>query len=803
MNTLLQDLRFGWRQLTHNPGFTAIAVIALALGIGANTAIFSVVNAVVLKPLPIFQPHRVVAIHDQFTKLGLPSISVSAPDFVDLSKRKDVFADTAVLSDDNFDLISSGHPERLEGLRVSSGFFPLMGVNPLLGRWLLPSEDHPGANYVVVISESLWKRAFGSDPKLIGKSIAMDGEDYMVVGIMPSSFQLPQLETDLWTPLALTPAQLNPAKEHGHQWLYMLARLQPGVTIAQAQAAVNVVSHWYMKQYKIPPTVGYGISVVPLLTDLIGDTGKLLFVLLAAVGFVLLIGCANVANLVLARASARSREMAVRAALGANRLRIVRQSLTESGMLALLGGSLGVWLAVWGVHLLKAVGPENVPRLANAGISGQVLAFTAVVAVITAILFGLAPALQSSSPKLQEALKEGGRSGSAGSARERLRGLLVIAEVALTLTLLAGSALMIKSFIHLLDTNPGLDPHNVLTMQISLPPQRYSKQSRITEFYESVLGRISRLPGVVTAGAIQVVPFGTTLYAGDVTVQGRSYRPEDTPHPILSAAMPGYFRAMRIPVLEGRVFSASDLSQFAPRVAIVDEALAKLAWGRGDPIGERVSFNNEGWYTVVGVVGSVRVRGFTAAQKGTLYFPQPDSNMSLVIRTASAHLPIVQAVRRAVNSVDAQQPIFGIQTMEQHISGSVSDQRLAAFLLGIFAALALVLAAVGIYGVISYSVAQRTHEIGIRMALGANKKDVLKLALGHSIMLALIGIGIGTVAALALTRLMTSLLYGVRPADPATYVLVSLALLGVALAASYIPARRAMKVDPVEALRYE
>jgi predicted permease len=803
MSTLLQDLRFGWRQLINDPGFTAIAVIALALGIGANTAIFSVVNAVILKPLPIHQPSRVVAIHLQFTKLGLPSIPVSAPDFVDLSRRKDIFANTAVLAGDSFDLLRSGRPERLFGLEVSSGFFPLMGVKPLLGRWLSPSEDRAGANHVVVISEGLWKRVFGSDPKLIGKSITMDGQDYTVVGVIPSSFQLPQLETDLWTPLALTPAQLDPAKEHDNQWLYMLARLEPGVTTAQAQAAVNVVSRRFMKKYSIPPTVGYGISVVPLLADLTGDTGKFLFVLLAAVGLVLLIACANVANLTLARASTRSREMAVRAALGANRLRIMRQLLTESSMLALLGGLLGLWLAVWGIDLLKSIGAGNVPRLDQAGIDGPVLGFAAAVAVLTGILFGLAPAFQSSTVNLQESLKEGGRSGSAGAARQRLRSLLVIGEVALTLVLLAGSALMVKSLINLLDVNPGFDPHNVLTMQISLPSQRYSKQSQITNFYKSVLGRVSRLPGVRAAGAVQILPFSGTLNAGDLKVKGRAYRPAETPHPIFSAAMPGYFRAMRIPALQGRVFSASDLSESAPRVAIVDEALAKIAWPQSDPIGQRVSFSNEGWFTVVGVVGSVKVRGFTLPQKGTLYFPRPTSYMSLVIRSASARLPMVQAVRQAVASVDSQQPIFGIETMEQYISGSVSDQRLAAFLLGMFALLALVLAAIGVYGVISYSVTQRTHEIGIRIALGASRRDVLRLVLGRSLTLALVGIGIGVAAALGLTRLMTSLLYEVKPADPATYVAVSVVLVAVALAASYLPARRAMKVDPVEALRWE
>jgi predicted permease len=803
LEDLSGDLRFGLRMLRKSPGFTTAAVLTLALAIGANTAIFSILDAILLRPLPIDRPSRVVVIHEQVIKLGLPSIPVSAPDFVALGQRKDIFANTAVLAGGNVNLTSASYPERLEVLAASSGFFPLMGVKPLQGRWLSPSEDRPGVNDVVVISEDLSKRVFGSDPKIIGKRMTMDGEDYTVVGIMPSSFQLPGLKTDLWMPLALTPAQLDPAKEHGHQWLYMLARLQPGVTIAQSQAAMTVISRRFMQQYKIPPDVGYGIIVLPLLTDLIGDTGKYLFVLLAAIGLVLLIACANVANLTLARASKRSREIAVRSALGASRLRIVRQLFTESLVLALFGGGLGLWLGVWGIELLKAVGPENLPRLHQAGLDRWVLAFTGAVALVTGVLFGLAPAFESSKINLHESLKEGGRSGSESAARHRFRSLLVIGEVALTLVLLTGSALMITSFIRLLDANPGFDPHNVLTVQISLQAQRYSKQSQITEFYQSLLGRVSRLSGVTAVGAVQILPFSGKFSAGDLNVEGRTYGPPESPHPIISAAMPGYFRAMRIPVREGRVFSASDLPESASRVVIVDEALAKIAWPHSDPIEKRVSFDGNSWFTVVGVVGSVRIRGFSGPQKGTLYFPQPDSYMSLVIRTASARLPIVQAVREAVASIDAQQPVFGIEKMEQYLSESFSNHRLAAFLLAMFASLALLLAVIGIYGVMSYSVTQRKHEIGVRMALGAQRTDVVRLVLGQGAKLALVGIGAGTLAALVVTRLLASLLYDVKPTDPLTFILVSLLLTAVALLACYIPARRAMRVDPMIALRYE
>ncbi|MGH9435346.1 MAG: ABC transporter permease, partial [Terriglobia bacterium] len=550
MAALIQDVKFALRLLAKNPGFTAIAVIVLALGIGANTAIFSVVDGVVLRPLPIHQPGRVVAVHEQFTQLGLPRIGVSAPDFADISRMKDIFANTAAISDQNFDLTGAGQPEHLVGFRVSSGYFPLVGVKPILGRWFLPSEDKPGASHVVVITENLWEGAFGSDPKLIGKSIALDGENYTVVGVMPSSFQLPNTAPDLWTPLALTPAQLDPVKERDHQWLSMAARLRPGVTMTQAQTAMNSMARRLMREYPnyFPAHIGYGIKVVQLLPDLIGSTGKFLFVLLAAVGFVLLIACANVANLMLARASARSREMAVRAALGASRFRIVRQLLTESVLLALAGGALGVWLAVWGVDLLKRIGPANVPRLDQVDINGWVLLFTAAIALATGILFGLAPALQTSKISLHDSLKESGRSSSGSMARQRVRGLLVVGEVALTLVLLVGGVLMIKSFAHLLNVNPGFDPHNVLTMQLTLSDTQYTKPSQTAGFYHALLERVSRLPGVQAAGAVDVLPFSNFGNSGSFFIDGE---PAGTgvilPHADVRRVMPGFFRTMNIP----------------------------------------------------------------------------------------------------------------------------------------------------------------------------------------------------------------------------------------------------------------
>lgn len=810
MTALAQDIKYTLRLLAKNPGFTAIAVIVLALGIGANTAIFSVVDAVVLRPLPIYQPGRVVAVHDQFTQLGLPSIGVSAPDFADISRMKDIFANTAVITNQNYDLTGAGQPEHLVGFRVSGGYFSLVGVKPILGRWFLPSEDKPGANHVAVITENLWKGEFGSDPKLIGKSITLDGENYTVVGVMPSSFQLPNMAPDLWTPLALTPAQLDPVKERDHQWLSMAGRLRPGVTVAQAQAAMNGMARRLMREYPnfFPPHIGYGIKVVQLKPDLIGSTGKFLFVLLAAVGFVLLIACANVANLMLARSSARSREMAVRAALGASRARIVRQLLTESVLLALAGGALGLWLAVWGVQLLKRIGPANVPRLSHADMNGWVLLFTAAIALATGILFGLAPALQSSKTSLHESLKESGRSSSGSMARQRARSLLVIGEVAFTLVLLAGGVLMIKSFLHLLNVNPGFDPHNVLTMQITLSGNQYSKPSQMTGFYQTLLERVSRLPGVKAAGAVDVLPFNNYGNSGSFFIEGQPVgRGTILPHADVRRVMPGLFSALRVPLRSGRLFTDADTAS-APRVALIDDVLAKEYWPNQDPIGHRVAMVSATpeWYTVVGVVGNVRNRGFSAPRKGVLYFPLaqwPKVHMSLVIRTASDPMALAGAVRQAVRSIDRQEPVYDVKTMEEYVSESVSNQRLSVFLLAMFAGLALVLASVGIYGVISFSVSQRTHEIGIRMALGAQPGDVLRMVLGQGIILALAGVGIGIVASLGLTRFMSSVLFDVKPTDLGTFALVVPILIAVSLLASYIPARRAMKVDPLVALRYE
>src|SRR5579864_1201165 len=509
METLLKDIRYTLRILRSNLGFTAAAVIALALGIGANTAIFSVVNSVLLRPLPFQDADRIMVVHERFITLGLPSIGVSAPDFADVTALQDVFENTAVVSSDDYNLTGSDKPERLQGITVSSGFFPLLGVKPAMGRWLLPEEDKPGANRAIVLANGAWKRLFASDPNVVGKPISLSGQTFTVVGIMPESFRLSYMPADLWTPLALKPEQFDPVKERGHQWLFMLARLKPGISADKAQAALNILARRNAEKYpdNFPAHVGWGISVTPILEDIVGSTERALAVLLAAVGFVLLIACANVANLMLARASARYKEMAIRTALGAGRMRIVRQLLTECMLLGVIGGVLGLLLALWGVDVLRTYGPVNVPRLVDVRVDGWVLAFTFGVSILSGVLFGLAPAWQSTRSDVHESLKEGGRGGAtAGTKRQRMRGLLVVSEVALAMVLLVGSGLMIRSFTRLLQVPPGFDPHNVLTIQLSLPESKYAKPAQITAFYQSLMHKVATLPGVEAAGATSGLP---------------------------------------------------------------------------------------------------------------------------------------------------------------------------------------------------------------------------------------------------------------------------------------------------------
>jgi predicted permease len=807
-----QDLRYGLRVLLKNPGFTAVAVIALALGIGANSAIFSVVNTVLLRPLPYKDPDRLVMVWEENAKAGYPRDTPAAANYIDWRDQNQVFEGMAAIADQSFNLTGAGEPERIEGRRVSASLFPLLGVEPHLGRALLPEEDQPGGNRVVVLSHGLWQRRFGSDAKIIGQPLTLNGESYEVVGVMPPHFQFPTREDELWVPIAFTPQQ---AANRGNHYLQVVARTKPGVTLEQAQAEMSTIAARLRQQYPEQNT-DLGATVTPLHEHVVGDIRPALLVLLGAVGFVLLVACANVANLLLARAAARQKEIAVRIALGASRLRLVRQFLTESVLLAVLGGVVGLLLSVWGVSLLKTFIPENISQARAITIDARVLGFTVLVSLLTGLIFGLAPAVQASNFNLNETLKEGGRDSAAGSRGNRIRALLVVAEVAVSLVLLIGAGLLINSFLRLRSVDPGFRADNLLTMSIVLPQQKYPDAARRAAFYTELVSRIEALPGVKSAAVTNWIPL---VFQGDSIGFSIEGRPDPAPGQgrrptvVTRVVHPHYFRTMGIQLLRGREFGEQDGAE-SPAVAVVSETMARRHWPGEDPTGKRItpgpatSTDPDDWVTIIGVAQDVRQFELGADPKPQMYVPYAQGWSSfaprhLVVSTAVEPLSLAATVRQTVWEIDKDQPVSDIRTMEEVLSESLARQRFSMLLLGIFAAVALALAAVGIYGVMSYSVAQRTHEIGIRMALGAQRGDVLKLAVGQGLKLVLIGVALGLAAAFVLTRVMASLLFGVSATDPATLVTISLVLIGVAVLASYIPARRATKVDPMVALRYE
>ncbi|HEV3471346.1 MAG TPA: ABC transporter permease [Pyrinomonadaceae bacterium] len=802
-----QDLRYGVRTLLKNPGFTAVAVVALALGIGANTAIFSVVNAVLLRPLPYRDPDRLVMVWEDNTKGGYPRNTPAAANFLDWREQSRVFEGMAAIANQSFALTGAGEPERIDGRRVSASLFPLLGVEPLLGRVFLPEEDQPGAGRAVILSHGLWQRRFGSDPNITGKALTLNGESHTVVGVMPAHFRFPAREDELWVPIAFTNEQ---AANRGTHYLQVVARLRPGVTVEQAQAEMSAIAARLQEQYPSQNT-GVGAAVVPLHEQLVGDIRPALLILLGAVGFVLLVACANVANLLLARAAARHKEIAVRVALGASRMRLIRQFLTESLLLAAVGGLAGLLLSLWGVNLLRAFIPESISQVGAVSIDAKVLGFTLLVSLLTGLIFGLAPATQASNFNLNETLKEGGRDSSAGSRGNRIRAVLVVAEVAVSLVLLIGAGLLINSFLRLRSVDPGFRADNLLTMRIVLPELKYPDQARRAAFYAEALRRIEALPGVESAAVTNWIPLVRQGDSNSFTVEGQpDPGPGRSPSVATRVVSPRYFDTMGIQLLRGRQFGEQDRAD-SPPVVIVSEAMARRSWPGADPVGKRMKmggYNSDApWMEVVGVVKDVRQFELTAEPRPQIYlhYEQPAffRPSNLVVRTGADPLGLAATVRKTVWEIDKDQPVSNISTMEDVLSESISRQRFSMLLLGIFAGVALVLAAVGIYGVMSYSVAQRTHEIGIRMALGAQAADVLKLTVGQGLRLVLVGVAIGLAAAFALTRLMESLLYGVSATDPATLVTISLVLITVALLASYVPARRATKVDPLTALRYE
>jgi len=819
MQTLLQDLRYGLRMLASNAGFTIVAVLTLTLGIGANTAIFSVINGVLLQPLPYRDPGRLVIMGEKTPEFDM--MSVSCPNFLDWQKENRSFASLGAVRWTAYDLTGSGMPEHLGGKMVSYGFFSTFGITPILGRDFEALEDHVGANRVALISGGLWKRRFGSSRDVIGKPITLSGQGYTVIGVIPADFRYFDA-ADVYTLLGQWDDVLARSRET-HPGLRVVGRLKPGVTREQAEADMNNVAAQLAQAYP-KSNAHHGVTLRPLAQEMVGDVRPALLVLLGAVGFVLLIACANVANLLLARSTARRREMAIRAAMGASQGRMVQQLITESVLLALFGGALGLLLARWGTQAVVAAIPGGLPRTENISVDGWVLAFTLVVSVATGAIFGLAPALQMSRLDLHTALEEGSRGSTEG--RHGLRSLLVVAEVAASLVLLIGAGLMLKTMWRLSQVGPGFNPRNLLTFSVGLSPANRATPDRIRTAYLQLADGIRTLPGVQAAGTVDDLPLSGSDDELPFWVSGRP-RPSSQSEMLWALnydVSPGYLRAMDIPLLRGRFVSDADAKGSAP-VVVIDEMMAKSLFPRQDPIGQSIRIAvPEGFgpgldqpIEIVGVVGHVKHFGLDtdAASKiqYQLYLPfvqLPDqimpaiaTGMTMTVRTTVDPLSLVNSVRRQASEGDADQPVFDIQTMEQIVSGSVAGRRFSMLLLGVFAGLALVLAAVGIYGVISYTATQRTHEIGIRMALGAERTDVLRLVVGHGLRLALIGVGVGLAAALGLTRLMSSMLYGVRPTDLVTFVAVSLLLGGVALLASYVPARRASTVDPMVALRHE
>ncbi len=808
MSTLLQDLKYGLRMLARNPGFTAVAILTLALGIGANTAIFSVVNAVLLRALPYKNAQQLVTIWETEPSAPGETFPDTGPDFKDWQKQNKVFQGMAAGTVDSATLTGSGEPLKLSGFAVSTNVFTVLGVEPFRGRAFAADESQPGHNHVVILGYGLWQRAFGGDPGVVGRKITLNGEAYDVIGIMPRSLRFPQIwgrNPEYWVPINLE----QPAwkQNRGNHWMWVMARMKPGVTLAQARADMETVSSRLAHQY---PDTNTGViaKVSSMRHQLTGRIRPALMVLFAAVGFLLLIACVNVVNLLLARAIARQREIAVRLAVGSGRWRLVRQLLTESVLLFVIAGGAGLAVG-WGALrvLIHAAPAGYIPNVAHVELNSTVFLFTFFVAFLAGAMGGLIPALQSSRTDLHEALKEGGRALS--SPHHRARSLLTTGEVALALVMLIGSGLAIRSLVRLLGVHAGFDADHVLTLRLSLPQTSYSKDAQVVAFYQQLLDRVRALPGVVSASAGSELPLQGGS-SGTIYVEGQPIPKNMWSGPLVEncRVTPGFFHTLQIPLLKGRDFTGADTDK-SPRVAVINATMARHFWPNEDPLGKHFSRGyqkNPKWITVVGVAGDVREFGLERPAIPEAYFPESQDTlpgMALVIRTATPTLSLVSAVSGAVRNLDKDLPIYGVRELEQVVSESSAQQRFVALLLTLLAGVALVLAAIGIYGIVAYSVAARQHEIGIRMALGAERRDVLRLVIGQGLKLALIGVGVGIAGALALTRFLASLLYGVKPTDPLTFIAVSLILTAVALLACYIPARRATKVDPIEALRYE
>ncbi|HYL83466.1 MAG TPA: ABC transporter permease [Candidatus Angelobacter sp.] len=826
---LAQDVRYGLRTLRKSPGFTTVIVLTLALGIGANTAIFSVVNAVLLRPLAYRDSTSLVNLWAKMEKDGIPQLPFSEPEYWDLIDRNESFSAIAAYS-----LGSGANLTRTDAppIQVSEGqatasLFPMLGVTPLLGRSFSVDEDQPGHLRFVLLSYALWQSQFGGEPNIASKQIQLDGETYIILGVLPKQFSLGGKQ-DLWVPLALDRAKPN---DRGSHYMRVIARLKPGVNTAQVTSGLvrfaNDLQHTYPDNYGEQGVKNYGVFSVPVKEQLVGQLRPALLVLLGAVAFVLLIACANVANLLLTQASLRERELAIRGALGAGRARLVRQLLTESLILALAGGVLGLGLAYWGVSALRALVPANTPRIDEVQMDPLVLAFTFVVSLLTGLIFGLAPAWQFSRSDLREGLNESGRGSSPARGSRRLRAALAVSELGLATLLLAGAGLLIRSFSRLVDVSPGFQAQHLLTLELSLPEKAYTEGVKVQNFFSQLMARVESIPGIQSAGAISQMPFTDSYYSGSVFVKDTPvtdllrYKPVGN-FPYLEidqrVATPGYFQAMNIPLVRGRLPSKAD-DAAAPLIAVVDENFARRFWPQGEAIGQQVAVDlipnvkplTPRWRTVVGVVGHVKHYGLDVEGREQIYTPhaQPlygstaPRDMTLAVRTSLPPSSVTNAIREQVLAMDKDLPLYHVATMKELVSDSVAQPRLNLWLLSAFAGLALALAAVGVYGVMAYTVAQRTPEIGIRLALGATPADVLKQVLAEGSRLILGGLVLGIVTALALTRLMASLLFVIKADDPLTIGVAGTLLAVIALLACYVPARRATRVDPLVALRYE
>ena len=804
METLLQDIRYGARMLIRKPGFTITALMTLALGIAVTTATFTVVDAVLLRKLPVNDPGRVVVIHNQMPKINLPRTQVSAPQYLDYSLQTDAFESTAAITIRNFNLTGVSFPERLQAGRVTASFFPTLGISPVAGRFFNPEEDRFGNERVVVLSAALWKRLFNSNNAVLNNPIQLNGDNYQLIGVAPEGIEEIYPNVDLWIPMAFSERELS-EERRGSLAYTMLARLKRGTNINQAQRIMSGVARNIARK----DPASFNIEVRSLTDEYVSDVRRPLFVLLCAVLAVLLISCANVANLLLARATVRGHEIAVREALGAGRSRIVRQLLTESLLIAVLGGAFGMLLALWGTKALLALAPTALPRLNGVHLDIRILLFSLGISVVCGVIFGLAPALTASKTNLVSSLKESERTDSGGMTRQWMLRTFVVAEVAMALVLLISGGLLVRSFGKLLNVRPGFDPHNVITLRLSLPGTQYNNAAKVAAFYDSVLARISSLPGVLHAGAAFQTPFTTGGDNSLFFIRGWQASPNDPPpHADYGYVSSDYFRSIGLPILKGRDFQPSDMragNYFAPNsVAIIDEELAKRFWPNGDALGGGISWGRDGpWATVVGICATAQLRDLAEESKGTFYLPAYFQSSTLVVRTSTDPRSLTPAIREQVLAVDPNQPVYDVKTMDQRVAITLETRRFAVVLLGIFGVLALLLAAIGLYGVLAFAVSQRTREIGIHMALGAQARDVMGMVIRQGISLVLLGVVLGVAGACALTRTMQSLLFEVSTTDPVTFALVSLLLAVVGFVACYIPARRATKVDPLVALRSE